>query len=248
MNFERISEFVDSYDMGKQAPPNGRWVPKHFFRAAMVGPSGCGKTSALLSMIFGDDPDTRIYFDKIYVFAKDIHEPAYDALRDVLQRTEDLLREEFAEMGEPKDPKWKLYEMADKLTDVPAVNALDDKICNLMIFDDFARDKEKEQNIIEQHYKMGRKRKCSYFYLSQSYFDVPQFIRKQLTHLFVWKLRSARDIRNVLSEHAAGGYDVDEMKKIYLAAVEPKYQFFLIDKVNTDMPVRQGFKNIPKFA
>jgi ABC-type dipeptide/oligopeptide/nickel transport system ATPase component len=241
-----LTDFINSYDMGKQAPPNGKWAPKHFFRGAMIGPSGCGKTSCLLSMLLNTDPDTKIYFDKIYIYAKDIHEPAYDALRDVLKHTENVLRDEFQEMGDPKGPDWKLYEMSDKLTDVPQVKDLDDKICNLMIFDDFARDKEKEQNIIEQHYKMGRKRKCSYFYLSQSYYDVPGFIRKQLTHLLIWKLRNTRDIRDVIGEHSVG-YDDKVMRKIYAAAVEPRYSFFFIDKVNPDMPIRQGFKNVPVF-
>lgn len=242
-----LANFINAYDTGRQAPRNGQWAPPHFFRAAMIGPSGCGKTTVILDMVMNMNPQIGIYFDKIYVFAKDIEEPAYDALRDVLRHTEDTLRDAFAQMGEPKDPDWKFYVMSDKLTDVPAVKDLDDKICNLMIFDDFARDKEKEQNIIEQHYKMGRKRKCSYFYLSQSYFDVPSFIRKQLTHLFIWKLRNATDIRNVLREHSVG-FDDKVLKKIYEAAVEPRYQFFLIDKVNPDMPIRQGFRNIPKFA
>lgn len=242
-----ITKFIDSYDEGKQAPPNGKWAPRHYFRGAMIGPSGCGKTTALLTMLLNVDPDAKIYFDKIYIFAKDIHEPAYSALKDVLKHTENTLRDAFVEMGEPKDPDWKLFVMSNNLADVPKVDSMDEKECKLMIFDDMVNEKEKDQAIIKEHYMMGRKRKCSYFYLSQAYHSIPGFIRKQLTHLLIWKLRNATDIRNVLAEHNIG-YDDKVYKKIYLAAVEPKYSFFFIDKVNPDMPIRQGFKNIPKFA
>jgi len=240
-----LTKFVESFDDGRDAPQNGRWAPKHFFYGAMIGPSGSGKTHTLLQMIFGDDPETKIYFDNIMIFARNTEEPAYKALKAVLDRTEDTLRDAFAEMGDPKPHDWKLYTMSDTLKDVPDVNKMNVNECKLMIFDDFARDKE--QGIIEQHYKMGRKKKCSYFYLSQSYYDIPQFVRKNLTHLFIWKLRNMRDIRNVIGEHSVG-FDTKELIKIYQAAVEPKYSFMIIDKLNPDLPIRQGFRNIPKFG
>lgn len=232
-----FTKLIKTFDDSDEFPDNGKYAPRHFFRGALVGPSGCGKTNCLLSMILNSDPDTHVYADKIYVFAKDIHEPAYEMLKKILKSTEEAIRE-----VEKKPADWKYFVMSDKLSDVPQVKDLDDKIVNLMVFDDWARDKE--QNIIEQHYKMGRKRHCNYLYLSQSYFDIPAFLRKQLTHLFIWRLRSKRDVNNVLAEHNPG-IDEDLFRSIYMAAVKPDYSFMMIDKTNPKHPLRQGFKNAP---
>ena len=45
------------------------------FRMLIIGPSGSGKTNALLYLINNLHP-----FDKIYLYAKDIHEPKYEYL------------------------------------------------------------------------------------------------------------------------------------------------------------------------
>lgn len=234
-----FTEIIKSFDDSDEFPPNGKYAPRHFFRGALVGPSGCGKTNCLLSMILNSDPDTHVYADKIYIFAKDINEPAYVMLKKVLKATEDAIRE-----VEKKPADWKYFVMSDSLKDVPAVKSLDDKICNLMIFDDWAGDPDKEQNIIGQHYKMGRKRHCNYLYLSQSYTHVPVFVRKQLTHLFVWKLRTAKDMGFVLQENNPG-IDDHLFKNIYLEIVKPDYSFMMVDKTNPKHPIRQGFKNAP---
>lgn len=234
-----FTDIIKTFDDSDEFSPNGKYAPRHFFRGALVGPSGCGKTNCLLSMILNSDPDTHVYADKIYIFAKDIHEPAYEMLKKILKATEEAIRE-----VEKKPADWKYFVMEDSLSKVPAVKDLDDKICNLMVFDDWAGDSAKSQNIIEQHYKMGRKRHCNYFYLSQTYKEVPPFVRKQLTHLFVWKLRTKKDIDWVLRENNPGIED-DMFKHIYLEAVKPDYSFMLVDKTNPKYPLRQGFKSAP---
>jgi hypothetical protein len=237
-----FTDIVNEFNTGKDFPPNGKYAPQHFFRGALVGPSGCGKTSCLLSMILAPDRDTHIGYDKLYIFAKDIHEPAYEMLRKVLERVEEEIRR-----NEKKDASWNLFVMSDSLKDVPEVKNLDKKIRNLAIFDDWATEPDKDQAIICQYYKMARKHNCSMFYLSQGYSEIPRFIRKQLTHLFLWRLRNKRDIGYVLKEQNPG-YEDEVFEKMYMAATEPKYSFVLIDKLNPDKPIRQGFKNFPQFS
>lgn len=236
-----FSKIISEFDEGKDVPQNGKWAPRHFFRGGMIGPSGCGKTSCLLSMIISPTQDTRVGFDKIYIYAKDIHEPAYEMLKKILRQTEEEIRR-----IEKKESDWCLFVMSDNLKEVPEVKDLKKGQRNLMIFDDWATDSAKDQNIIQQHYKMGRKHHCSYLYLSQSYYDIPAFIRKQFTHLFVWRLRNNRDITRVLSEHNPG-FDDEIYKEMYMHATEPKYSFCIIDKMNPELPFRMGFKNIPQF-
>ena len=45
------------------------------FRMSIIGPSGSGKTNTLLHLINNLHP-----IDKIYLYAKDLHEPKYDYL------------------------------------------------------------------------------------------------------------------------------------------------------------------------
>ena len=45
------------------------------FRILIIGPSGSGKTNTLLHLIHNLHP-----IDKIYLYAKDIHEPKYEYL------------------------------------------------------------------------------------------------------------------------------------------------------------------------
>ena len=45
------------------------------FRMLIIGPSGSGKTNALLHLINNLHP-----IDKIYLYAKDLHEPKYEYL------------------------------------------------------------------------------------------------------------------------------------------------------------------------
>ena len=45
------------------------------FRMLIIGPSGSGKTNTLLYLINNFHP-----IDKIYLYAKDIHEPKYEYL------------------------------------------------------------------------------------------------------------------------------------------------------------------------
>ena len=45
------------------------------FRMLIIGPSGSGKTNTLLYLI-----DNLHHIDKIYLYAKDLHEPKYEYL------------------------------------------------------------------------------------------------------------------------------------------------------------------------
>lgn len=236
-----FSDIINEFDGGKKFPPNGKYAPRNFFRGAMCGPSQCGKTSTLLNMVLSPDPEIHVGYDKIYIFSKDIHEPCYEMLKKVLQDVESEIKR-----TEKKDPNWKLFEMSDSLKDVPPVVKMDKKLRNLVIFDDWATEPEKDQQIICEYYKMARKHHCSMFYLSQGYTEIPRFIRKQLTHLFLWRLRGKGDIDFVLKEQNPG-YDKELFEKMYMAATEPEFSFILIDKMDKTHPIRQGFKNFPKF-
>ena len=66
---KNISSYEDTTESSSSERNN--WP----FRMLIVGPSGSGKTNTLLHLINNLHP-----IDKIYLYAKDIHEPKYEYL------------------------------------------------------------------------------------------------------------------------------------------------------------------------
>ena len=64
-----LDNIVSNKDMSSSEHNN--WL----FRMLIIGPSGSGKTNALLHLINNLHP-----IDKIYLYAKDLHEPKYEYL------------------------------------------------------------------------------------------------------------------------------------------------------------------------
>ena len=61
------------------------FMPDRNFRMLICGPSGSGKTNVLLDMIF-----RLLYFDKIYLYAKNLEQAKYQ----LLQRTSEPISKE----------------------------------------------------------------------------------------------------------------------------------------------------------
>ena len=95
------------------------------FRMLIIGPSGSGKTNTLLHLINNLHP-----IDKIYLYAKDIHEPKYEYL---------INKREQAGIKNLND------DMNDVLDDINNYNKNRDKKV-LIVFDDMIADIEYNKN------------------------------------------------------------------------------------------------------
>ena len=94
------------------------------FRMLIIGPSGSGKTNTLLHLINNLHP-----IDKIYLYAKDIHEPKYEYL---------INKREQAGIKNLNDPHAFIEyadDMNDVLDDINDYNKNKDKKV-LIVFDD----------------------------------------------------------------------------------------------------------------
>ena len=104
------------------------------FRMLIIGPSGSGKTDTLLHLINNLHP-----IDKIYLFAKDIHEPKYEYL---------INKREQAGIKNLNDPH-AFIEYSDDmnavLDDIKDYNKSRDKKV-LIVFDDLIADIEYNKN------------------------------------------------------------------------------------------------------
>ena len=84
---------------------NLKWpyIPDHPYRILIIGGSGSGKTNALLNLI-----NNQYYIDKIYLYAKDLHEAKYQYL---------INKSEKVGLNRFNDPK-ALIEYSNDMQDV----------------------------------------------------------------------------------------------------------------------------------
>ena len=131
------------------------------FRMLIIGPSGSGKTNTLLHLI-----NNLHLIDKIYLYAKDIHEPKYEYL---------INKREQVGIKNLNDPHAFIEysdDMNDVLDDINDYNQNRDKKV-LIVFDDMIADIEYNKNfkrIIEELFYRARKINVSIEFITQSYF------------------------------------------------------------------------------
>ena len=131
------------------------------FRMLIIGPSGSGKINTLLHLTNNLHP-----IDKIYLYAKDIHEPKYEYL---------INRREQAGIKNLDDPKAFIEysdDMNDALDDINNYNKDRDKKV-LIVFDDMIADIEYNKNfkrIIKELFYRASKINISIIFITQSYF------------------------------------------------------------------------------
>ena len=135
----------------------------------IIGPSGSGKTNTLLHLINNLHP-----IDKLYLYAKDIHEPKYEYL---------INRREQAGIKNLDDPKAFIEysdDMDDVLDDINNYNKYRDKKV-LIVFDDMIADIEYNKNFKRINYR-ARKINVSIVFITQSYFRALKDARLNSTH------------------------------------------------------------------
>ena len=79
---------VPNYDVEDDAVSNFKqlydFMPHQCFRMLICGPSGSGKTNILMHMIYN-----LLYFDKVYLYAKNLEQSKYRNLIDNFQPISD---------------------------------------------------------------------------------------------------------------------------------------------------------------
>ena len=180
------------------------FMPNDTFRMLICGNSGSGKTNLLYHMLI----EPLIYYDKIYLYAKNLEQEKYQNLMNL--------------MNEASNEKagYKIMEVSnDRIIPINHLNYEDNQ--KIIIFDDYVC--EKNQRDIIDYFIQGRHKNCSVIYLSQSFYKTPKDIRLNCSHYCIFEFPSARE-RNMISSEL--GFDKEKFKK---ATKEP-YSFLYIDK------------------
>ena len=129
--------------------------------------------------------------DKIYLYAKDIHEPKYEYL---------INKREQAGIKNLNDPHAFIEysdDMKDVLGDINDYNKNRDKTL-LIVFDDMIADIEynkKFKRIIKELFYRARKINASIVFIPQSYFRALKDARLNSTHYILMKIGNKKELK-----------------------------------------------------
>ena len=161
---------------------NKKWsyVPDHPCRMLIIGGSGSGKTNALLNLI--KEQDSGNLNDKIYLYAKGLHQPKYQFL---IKKREDI--------GTKHDPKG-FIEYSNTMNDV--YNNIDDynpnrkrKILTIL------RLIKKSQAITKELLIRCRKLNIPLLLMTQSYFSLSKEVRLNSIHYLIMRIYNKRELQ-----------------------------------------------------
>jgi len=197
-------EFINRHVMAPQWP----------FRLLICGQTGCGKTNLLLNLLLN-----YLYYNKLYVYAKDLSESSYMYLQEFFDDVHKKIEEDY-NMTE------SIATFSSNKADIVDVDDLDKEYQNLIIFDDFVT--EKDQDSIIELFTRGRKKNASVIYLTQSYYSTPKDIRLQCNYFMFFNIGSKREVIEIEKDHAIGLTN-EEFVRLFDFTTEDPYSFMMID-------------------
>ena len=101
----------------------------------------------------------------------------------------------------------------------------------LIVFDDMIADmiqNEKLNSIVSKLFVRGRKLNIYLVFITQSYFKVPKDVRLNITHFFITKMLSKRELQQITINHSSDISPKDFVNIYRKCAAEP-YSFFVND-------------------
>ena len=205
------------------------------FRMLIIGPSGSGKTNALLHLINDLHP-----IDKIYLYAKDLHEPKYEYL---------INKREQAGIKGLNDPHAFIeysVDLNDVLDDINNYNKNRDKKV-LIVFDDMIADIEYNKNfkrIIKELFYRVCKINVSDVFITQSYFRALKDARLNSTRYIIMKINNKKELKRIAKEKS-GHLDYKDFLKMYNYCTEELYSFMTIDaRPTATIPFKKNFNDL----
>lgn len=225
-------------------------APQWQFRMIISGASGSGKTNLLLNLITKD----FLYFDKIYIYAKDLSEDKFQFVLKFFTELAEVKHKKLIskaknkkEKEELKNTEFKILEVfSESIDDLPEINSLDKSLQHLFIFDDMILENKKIQMHIAEFYIRARKRNASCIYLTQQYHDVIPQIRKNVNYIAIFNVVDKKELQELAKNHAVGMEYKEFLKMFNQIMKNNSRNFLLIDRKTTDpkMVYRENFEPI----
>ena len=189
------------------------------FRMLIIGPPGSGKTNTLLHLINNLHP-----IAKIYLYAKDIHEPKYEYFINKRQQVG------IKNLNDPHVFIEYSDDMNDVLDNINNYNKNSDKKV-LIVFDDMIADIEYHKNfkrVITELFYRAHKINVSIVFITQSYFRALKDARLNSTYYILMKIGNKKELKRI-AEEKSGHLDYKDFLKIYHYCTKDPYSFMTID-------------------
>ena len=209
-------------------------APKLPMRSMLVGPSGGGKTVLLTNMILDIYRDC---FSRVYVWSPSINvdstwKPVKDYIRDHIKPND---REKcYFDSYEPSELE-QVIKTQQKVIDYQKEQKHKDLYQILIVIDDFADDTNftRKSTLLHQLYIRGRHYMISTITSTQVYKQISPIVRKNMTHLFIYRLRNYGDLEAIIEELSAV-YDKKTLLQIYHEAIDEPYSFLYVNLMSKD--------------
>jgi hypothetical protein len=176
-----------------------------------TGGTGSGKTTAAANLLALTGRVPKGTFTEIHLVRK-TSEAIYEWLEESI-------------------PKHQLH-VYSSLAELPAASSFSDQNGRrgkdhpkerLIWLDDCIQDRSAaDHKKVMEYFTFGRKMGCSVWYLAQSYFDTPTFLRKNISWLILCGISGNRDLRLILKDHAFGNIDLDTITRMYQFAKQKR--------------------------
>ena len=225
LSIDNIDNVIDQFVEKKKHHNINELAPQHPFRLLAIGPSGAGKTNIIINLVL-----KYLYFDKLYLYVRDLQEDKYKFLIAFFEK----LQKQYNEDNDTED---SIIEYSDNLSSL-TIDQFDSELQNLVIFDDQITESKENQKIIDELFVRGRKSpNCSLIYQTQSYFDTPKLMRKQMNYLILLNVNNKRELKEIAKTYATS-IDFHEFQKLYQECTNEPYGFMVIDYVTQKLPLK----------
>ena len=209
-------------------------APKLPMGSMLVGPSGGGKTARLTNMILDIYRDC---FSRVYIWSPSINvdstwKPVKDYIRDHIKPND---REKcYFDSYEPSELE-QVIKTQQKVIDYQKEQKHKDLYQILIVIDDFADDTNftRKSTLLHQLYIRGRHYMISTITSTQVYKQISPIVRKNMTHLFIYRLRNYGDLEAIIEEMSAI-YDKKTLLQMYHEAISEPYSFLYINLMQKD--------------
>ena len=220
---------MDNYTSSQSKYDHAAKLPT---RSLVLAPSGGGKTVLLQSMILHIFRDC---FSRIYIFSPSIDvDMTWEPVKEYLARNlqQDEKKEKYLFDSYQPNELMRIIDTQYKVVEFMKHNKMKNIYQILIIIDDFADDPSFTRNsqLLWSLYIRGRHLFISTITATQVYKAISPVIRKNITDLYIFRLRNHADMESWLEEMSAI-YDKNVLIQLYRIATDKPHGFLYI-KVN----------------
>jgi len=222
IKFDEFSSSQSKYEHAAQLPT----------RSLILAPSGGGKTVLLQNMILDI---YRNCFSRVYIFSRSIDvDMTWEPVKEYLARNlkQDEKKKKYLFDSYPPAELERIIDTQHRVVEFMKDNQMKNIYQILIIIHDFADDPSFTRNskLLHSLYIRGRHTFISTITATQVYKAISPVIRKNITDLYIFRLRNHADMEAWLDEMAAI-YDKDVLLQLYHLCTDKPYGFLYI-KVN----------------